>query len=124
MTGELPAQPRLTDRWNAVRAAPKSLGSEIFSEEIWAEIARSLKLSRRELQVVRGVFDDRTEYNIANELGISPHTVHTYLDRLHRKLGVVDRVQLVLCIMREFVLLTLSSVQPPAGSAHATEPAT
>jgi DNA-binding NarL/FixJ family response regulator len=124
MTGELPAQPRLTERRNSARLTAKSPGSEIFSEGMWAEIARSLKLSRRELQVVRGVFDDRTGYHIANELGISPHAVHTYLDRLHRKLGVVDRVQLLLCIMREFVLLTISSLQPPAGSAPATEPAT
>jgi hypothetical protein len=35
------------------------LGSAMFSEQAWGEIARSLKLSGRELQIVRGVFDDQ-----------------------------------------------------------------
>ena len=43
-------------------------------------------------------------YAIALELGISQHTVHTYLSRLYRKLGVTSRVQLVLSVLDEFPL--------------------
>jgi DNA-binding CsgD family transcriptional regulator len=81
-------------------------GSAIFSEEAWRQLGRSLGLSRRELQSVRGIFDDRKESTIANELGISAHTVHTHMERLRRKLGVVDRVELVLRIVNEFLRLT------------------
>jgi hypothetical protein len=64
---------------------------------------------------VRGVFDGRKESAIAADLGISPHTVHTHVERLHRKLAVADRVELVLRIMDEFLLLTASpeSILPP-----------
>ena len=93
---------------NRLRSQRKAAGSAIFTDLAWGEIARALKLSRRELQIVRGVFDDRTEFAIAAELGISPHTVHTHFERLHRKLGVTDRVALVLRVMAEFVALTLS----------------
>jgi len=79
----------------------------MISEPAWLEIARSLRLSSREVQILRGIFDDHTEYAIAVDLGISPHTVHTYVDRVHRKLGVVDRVTLILRVMDEFLSLTV-----------------
>jgi DNA-binding CsgD family transcriptional regulator len=80
----------------------------MFSEQAWLEIARSLTLSPRELQIVRGVFDDRTEFALAADLGISPHTVHTHIERLHQKLSGTDRVELVVLIMQEFISLTLA----------------
>ena len=85
------------------------LGAVMFSEQAWWEIARSLKLSGQELQIVRGVFDDYTEFAIANNLNVSPHTVHTHCERLYHKLAVTDRVKLVLRIMDEFVALTAAS---------------
>ena len=80
----------------------------MFSHRAWREIARSLKLSARELQIVRGVFNDHTDVAIAADLGISPHTVHTHFDRLHHKLAVADRVELVVRVMNEFLLLTVA----------------
>jgi len=87
----------------------------MFSEQAWAEIGRSLKLSGRELQLVRGVFGDRTDCAIAADLGMSPHTVHTHFERLHYKLAVADRVELILRVMDEFLLLTATpgSTLPP-----------
>ena len=81
-------------------------GSAIFPDQAWNQIAITLRLTRRELQVVRGIFDDLTEFAIADNLGISPHTVHTHVERLRRKLGVADRVGLVVHIMEEFLRLT------------------
>ncbi|HUI06578.1 MAG TPA: helix-turn-helix transcriptional regulator [Verrucomicrobiae bacterium] len=80
----------------------------MIGEQAWPEIARSLRLSSRELQILRGIFDDHTEFAIAVDLGISPHTVHTHIDRIHRKLGVVDRVTLILRVMDEFLSLTVA----------------
>lgn len=90
------------------RPAARSLGSTLFSEAAWMAIARSLRLSRRELQIVQGVFDDEKEVGIAARLGISPHTVHTHFERLHRKLAVSDRAQILIRVMREFLTLTAS----------------
>ena len=78
----------------------------MFSELAWGQIARSLKLSGQELQVVRGIFDDRIEAAIADNLKVSPHTVHTYCERLYRKLGVTGRVKLVLRVVDEYMVLT------------------
>lgn len=83
----------------------------MFSGPAWAAIARSLKLSRRELEIVRGAFDDQTEVTMATALGISPHTVHTQFERLRHKLGVANRSQLLIRVMREFIRLTASPDQ-------------
>ena len=91
------------------------LGAAMFSEQAWREIARSLRLSGRELQIVREVFDDQTEFAIAKNLSLSPHTVHTHCERLYHKLGVTDRVKLVLRVTNEFFTLTFTpdSTLPP-----------
>jgi DNA-binding CsgD family transcriptional regulator len=80
----------------------------MLSELAWREIARSLRLSRREIQIVRAMFDDRKEAAIAAELGVAPRTVHTHVERLYRKLAVNDRLQLTLRVIREFLALTMS----------------
>jgi DNA-binding CsgD family transcriptional regulator len=82
------------------------LGAAMFSRQAWDEIARNLKLSGRELQIIKDVFDDRTESAIAAHYDVSPHTVHTHCERLYHKLAVTDRVKLVLRITDEFLALT------------------
>jgi ATP/maltotriose-dependent transcriptional regulator MalT len=67
-----------------------------------------LKLSARELETVRGVFDNLKEDAIACNLGVSEHTIHTHLHRLFSKLRVTTRTQMVVRIMQELLLLTLS----------------
>jgi DNA-binding CsgD family transcriptional regulator len=92
----------------------------MLGEQGWAEVSRSLNLSVRELQIMRAVFDDRTEFAIAAELGISSHTVHTHFRRLHKKLGAVTRVQLVLRAIDEVLALSCRS-QPSAASPPRAE---
>jgi len=91
------------------------LGAAMFSNRAWDEIARSLKLSGRELQIIKDVFDDCTEFAIAAHLGVSPCTIHTHCERLYHKLAVTDRVKLVLRITDEFLALTVASgsILPP-----------
>jgi len=106
---------KLAKAGNTGRSRRLAPGSVIFSERSWAVIGRSLNLSVRELQIVRGMFDDSTDSAIATDLGISPHTVHTYCKRSYRKLGVTDRAELILRVMREFLSLTATaeSALPP-----------
>jgi DNA-binding NarL/FixJ family response regulator len=78
----------------------------MFSEPAWAELARSLTLSSRELQTVRAIFDGHTEFAIAADLNISPHTVHTYIERLYYKLAVANRMELLLRVTNQFLSLT------------------
>ena len=84
-------------------------------------MSRSLRLSRRELQIVRQIFDDRTESQMSAELGIAPGTVHTYMKRLRHKLVVGDRAELLMRVMCEFLRLTMApqSALPPICARRA-----
>jgi len=108
--GKVRALPdRSGEKWKFVSSSVKGElcpMAVMFSEEAWQEIARSLKLTVREFQIVRGVFADHTEFTIADDLKVSPHTVHTYCERLYRKLAVTDRIELVLRVTGEFLALT------------------
>jgi len=94
----------------------------MFSPQAWLSIASSLKLSGRELQIVHGVFDDQKESTIAFDLNLSVHTVHTHVGRLHRKLRIVDRSQLLQRVMQEFLALTAApeNALPPICANRAT----
>ncbi len=73
----------------------------LFSEGQWLRITDRLEFSRREIEIVRLVFQDAPDRAIAAELAISVNTVHTHLKRLYWKLGVTSRAGLVLQIVHE-----------------------
>jgi DNA-binding CsgD family transcriptional regulator len=87
-----------------------NLGQSLFPMGAWPLLGTALRLSPREMQIVQGVFEDRKEESIAYELGISPHTVNTYFQRLYAKLRVSSRPQLIVRVMAEY--LSMSSAQP------------
>lgn len=77
--------------------------AKFLPESKWLAIATLLRLSRRESQILRCILDDEPEAVIADHLGISPHTVHTHLERLYRKLGVNSRCQATVRVFAEYV---------------------
>ena len=77
----------------------------------WAFLSTRMNLSPRETDIIRYLSIDEPEASIAHRLGISPHTVHSHVERLYRKLGVNSRAQVVLRLFAEYV-----SKMPPARS--------
>ena len=73
-------------------------------EPSWQSIVRSLGLSDREAQVAGLILGDGScETAMAASLAISPHTVHTHLERIYRKLRVTSRSQVVSRIFQVYV---------------------
>jgi DNA-binding NarL/FixJ family response regulator len=56
-------------------------------------------LSPRELQVLTCIAQGRTHYQVARILGISPHTVDTYVKRARSKLGLGNKADLTRLVM-------------------------
>jgi DNA-binding CsgD family transcriptional regulator len=101
------------------RAQTSHLSSSLFTGEEWQALADWLELSPRETQIVQGVFDNHKENEIAGNLNLSPHTVHAYLRRVYRKLGVAGRVPLVVMVLdahlrAEFTEVASAGGAPPA----------
>src|SRR6185312_12549580 len=77
-------------------------GQAVFVASEWRLLSSGLGLSPRECGIVRFVFDGDSEKRIAERLGLSPHTVHTYLWRIYRKLQVQSREELLVRVFAEF----------------------
>jgi DNA-binding NarL/FixJ family response regulator len=77
--------------------------TKTFIEEVHlaeTEGAKTTPLSKREREILQKVADGATTRQVANDLGISPHTVKTHLERIFEKLGANDRAQAVAIAIR------------------------
>lgn len=102
---------------DVIRAVNGCGSRSVLTEDEWLSIVASLRLSDREFQIVQCIFDGDKETTIANSLDLSPHTVHTYIERLYRKLGVASRCELLIRIFGEH--LTLNPIRAQAGEVTA-----
>lgn len=68
------------------------------SSQVEADISR-LGLTRREVQIIGALVDGQTNKDIATTFGISEYTVKHHLTSVYDKLGVYNRVELVLFAM-------------------------
>lgn len=75
-------------------------------------------LSRREEQVLRQIARGLTHMQIATRLGISPHTVDTYVKRIRAKLGVGNKAELTrAALLGRIVTPTISPTTPTVPAA-------
>ena len=73
-----------------------------FIEEVqYVEQRPETPLSRREAQILQIVAYGATVKEVAHQLGISPHTVKTHLERIYEKLGANDKAQAVAIALRK-----------------------
>jgi DNA-binding NarL/FixJ family response regulator len=77
--------------------------TKTFIEEVRlgeGDTPKATPLSKREREILQKVADGSTTRQVATELGISPHTVKTHLERIFEKLGANDRAQAVAIAIR------------------------
>jgi DNA-binding NarL/FixJ family response regulator len=73
-----------------------------FIEEVqYVDQRPETPLSRRESQILQKVAYGASTKEVAHDLGISPHTVKTHLERIFEKLGANDRAQAVAIALRK-----------------------
>jgi DNA-binding NarL/FixJ family response regulator len=76
--------------------------TQAFIEEVRLVDRRpEAPLSRREVEILQKVAYGATTKEVADQLGISPHTVKTHLERIFEKLGANDRAQAVAIAIRK-----------------------
>jgi len=71
-------------------------------------------LSKREMDVVRGLAEGLTNREIAERLGLSHHTIKNYLFRIYDKLGVSSRLELL--------FMTLTQAGSPQAITQVSRP--
>lgn len=77
---------------------------ELFSRDEWRALAERLGLTHRQHQVARLICRGLTTNEIADEIGLTPHTIRMHKQVLFKRLRIRDRigvpVRLVLAMRR------------------------
>jgi len=79
--------------------AKQGTGQHQLSIQQWSDVCRRMKLSLREQEVCKLLFDGLTRQKIADQMGISNRTVRHHMEQIHVKLEVCNRVGVVLKII-------------------------
>lgn len=75
----------------------------------WARASAMLKLPPQQSRIVELLLRGKRDKQIAHELGLTLPTVRTYLARIFVRVGVTDRVELILHVVE---LACLGTVPP------------
>ncbi|MFJ6694917.1 response regulator transcription factor [Streptomyces sp. NPDC091272] len=76
------------------RELKRVVGSGKAGEDTPCAAAQSPQLSTREKETLLLVADGLTRNQVARRIGISPHTIDTYLKRIRAKLGLGNKAEL------------------------------
>jgi ATP/maltotriose-dependent transcriptional regulator MalT len=84
-----------------LQAVAGHLGKLLTCLLIWISRPEALgapfdRLTDREWMVLRGLNSECGEKQLADELGLSPHTLHSHIKSIYRKLGVQGRLPMLL----------------------------
>jgi len=74
--------------------------SPLIAAKLGEGVGESDRLTPREREVLRLIALGHTSVEIAEKLGLSPRTIETHRARIHRKLGVSTRAELVRYALR------------------------
>ena len=78
----------------------KGPGQHQLSLQQWSDACRKMKMSLREQDVCKLLFDGLTRQKIAEQMDISNRTVRHHMEQIHVKLNVSNRVGVVLKIIQ------------------------
>ena len=117
-------QPPYQEFLGKTEAANSKPGSKMLTQVQWTITAQKLRLTKREREVCEELFEGNTRNKIAEHLGIKPRTVRHYMEHIHQKLAVSNRVGVVLRIIQmrdqitssdiEAISETDTKIQPPS----------
>jgi DNA-binding NarL/FixJ family response regulator len=83
-------------RRNKARETRERLGRRLFTDVDWLGLACALRLSKRQVEIAKLVCEELTYAGMASRLSISINTVRMHMHALFVKLGVRDRIGVVL----------------------------
>lgn len=74
--------------------------NDLLSSRQWQQVAILQRLTPRETEVTKLLFQELTVREIAVYLGLKMRTVRQHMEKVHRKLSVTNRVGMVLRIIQ------------------------
>jgi DNA-binding CsgD family transcriptional regulator len=100
----------------ALHLVARQLGQFLECLIVWMACPADLgepfeRLTDREWNVLRFLSSDAGEKQLADQLGLSPHTLHSHIKAIYRKVGVQGRLPLLLRVEDALRVLRLSRLE-------------
>lgn len=92
--------------------------SKHLSAQKWRAVAERLRLSDRQLDVVQGLVDGKSESSIGKRLNLSASTIHTDVLGMYTKFNINDRTSLVVRVFLTHLACEKQAKRKAAGSAQ------
>jgi DNA-binding NarL/FixJ family response regulator len=73
---------------------------ELFTSTQWEGVSRALQLTEREQQVCQLLLKGKTRIEIAEDLEVKPRTIRQFMEQIHSKLRVKNRVGVVVRLVQ------------------------
>lgn len=106
-------------RGNAVdRPASQLAVPDLISDEEWSALVRALRLAPSEAKILGAALYDARECAVAERLRLKSDTVHSYCERLRRKLDVPSMAQAIAYAFAIYVLHRQADPIPSAGEGR------
>lgn len=70
----------------------------LLTPALWQHVVDTFELSPQQARIVSLILQGKPDKLIAAEMGLTRDTIRTYLRRVFDRMGVDDRVGVVLCI--------------------------
>lgn len=106
LAGMISKNDRKTGECFSARRSSGFEGTETFlSSDEQAVLWTALGLSAREAQIVVLILERHSDTEIAGQLNISMHTVHSHVERIYRKVKVHSRCELVVAVFKTYINL-------------------
>ncbi len=85
-------------------SADSNNGESFVSPAQWEQVRRALRLTPRQMQIVKLIFAAQKSYQMARTLGLKRSNIDKHLRRLYRRTSTQDRGELMLRIFK--IILT------------------
>lgn len=82
-----------------------SIDDDFLGPDEWSELQEELNLSVREREIVVVMCEGIKDEAMAQRLGMAKDTLRSHITRLHRKLGVSNRTQLLVHMFKVHLFL-------------------
>ncbi len=108
------------DTAEILQLVTRQLGIFLEAIVIWLARPKTLgepfdRLTEREWMVLRGLNTEAGEKQLADQMGLSPHTLHSHIKSIYRKVGVQGRLPLLRRTDDALRDLRLSRMNEPAA---------
>jgi DNA-binding NarL/FixJ family response regulator len=105
----------MISKQESVTSVRDAFAPSFLSPALWRHVVDMLELSSQQARIVSLILQGRADKDIVEEMRLSRYTIRTYLRRIFDRIGVEDRIGLILRVFALCIGRRQGAGCPPFG---------